>query len=82
MFVSVVASPENACVEGKSHDGGNVGSLDGTLGRVFAMVPANVGVVERIAGGLDVHRQGVCWLLLLPVVDEGVNRIDESVLWD
>ena len=56
LFVSVVASPENACVEGKSHNGGDVGSLDGALGRVFAMVSANVGVVERIAGGLDIHR--------------------------
>ena len=39
-------------------------------------------MVERIAGGLGIHRQGVCGLLLLPVVDEGVNCIDESVLWD
>ena len=82
MFVSVVASPENACVEGKSHNGGDVGSLDGALGRVFAMVSANVGMVERIAGGLDIYRQGVCGLLLLPVEDKGVNCIDESVLWD
>ena len=82
MFVSVVASPENACVEGKSYDGGDVGSLDGALGRVFSMVSANVGVVKRVAGSLDIHRQGVCGLLLLPVLDEGVNRIDESVLWD
>ena len=42
LFVSVVASPENACVEGKSHNGGNVGSLDGALGGVFLMVSANV----------------------------------------
>ena len=42
LFVRVVASPENACVEGESHDGGNVGSLDGALGRVFPMVSANV----------------------------------------
>ena len=42
LFVSIVASPENACVEGKSHDGGNVGSLDGALGRVFPIVSANV----------------------------------------
>ena len=42
LFVSIVAGPENACVEGKSHDGGNVGSLDGALGRVFPMVSANV----------------------------------------
>ena len=33
---------------------------------------------KGVAGGLDIHRQGVCGLLLLPVVDEGVNRIDKS----
>ena len=42
LFVSIVASPENACVEGESHDGGNVGCLDGALGGVFLMVSANV----------------------------------------
>ena len=39
-------------------------------------------MVKRVAGSLDIHRQGVCGLLLLPVLDERVNSIDESVLWD
>ena len=39
-------------------------------------------MVKRVAGSLDIHRQGVCGLLLLPVLNEGVNCIDESVLWD
>ena len=39
-------------------------------------------MVKRVAGSLDIHRQGVCGLLLLPVLDERVNGIDESVLWD
>ena len=46
------------------------------------MVSANVRVVKRVAGSLDIHRQGVCGLLLLPVLNERVNGIDESVLWD
>ena len=46
------------------------------------MVSANVRVVKRVAGSLDIHRQGVCGLLLLPVLNERVNCIDESVLWD
>ena len=37
-------------------------------------------MVERVAGGLNIHRQGVGGLLLLPVVDEGVNCVDESML--
>ena len=45
------------------------------------MVSANVRVVKRVAGSLDIHRQGVCGLLL-PVVNERVNGIDEPVLWD
>ena len=45
------------------------------------MVSANVRVVKRVAGSLDIHRQGVCGLLLLPVLNERVNCIDESV-WD
>ena len=39
-------------------------------------------VVKGVAGSLDIHRKGVCGLLLLPVVNERVNCIDESVLWD
>ena len=39
-------------------------------------------MVKRVAGSLDIHRQGVCGLLLLPVLNERVNCIDESVLWD
>ena len=82
LFVGVVASPENACVEGKCHDGGDVGGLDSALRRVFSVVSAYVGVVKRVAGSLDIHCEGVCGLLLLPVVNERVNCIDEAVLWD
>ena len=46
------------------------------------MVSANVRVVKGVAGSLDIHRQGVCGALLSPVVNERVNCIDESVLWD
>ena len=77
LLVGVVASPENTSVECKGHYGGDVGCLDGALCRVFAMVSANVRVVEGVACGLDIHSEGVCGLLLLPVVDKRVNCINE-----
>ena len=42
LLVGVVASPENACVEGKSHNGSDIGGLDGALCGVFWMVSADV----------------------------------------
>ena len=60
LLVGVVASPENAGVECKGHDGGDVGCLDGALCGVLAMVSADVRMVEGVAGGLDIHCEGVC----------------------
>ena len=59
LLVGVVASPENASVERKGHDGGGVGGLDGALRGMLAVVSADVGVVEGVAGGLDIHCDGV-----------------------
>ena len=59
LFVSVIASPENAGVECISDDSGDVGGLDGALCRVFLAVSADVGVVEGIAGGLNIHSESV-----------------------
>ena len=70
LLVGVVACPENACVEGKSHNGGDVGCVEGALCWMFWMVATDVGVVERVASGLDVHGEGVCGLLLLPMVNK------------
>ena len=42
LLICVVASPENACVEGKSHNGSDVGCLDGALCGVFRTVSADV----------------------------------------
>ena len=80
LFVSVIASPENAGVECISDDSGDVGGLDGALCRVFLVVSADVGVVEGIAGGLNIHSESVCGLLLLPVLYHGVDCIDQSVV--
>ena len=82
LFVSVIASPENAGVECISDDSGDVGGLDGALCRVFLVVSADVGVVEGIAGGLNIHSESVCGLLLLPVLYHGVDCIDQSMLGD
>ena len=49
LLVSVVASPENTGVEGKGHDGGDVGSVNGALCGMSCMVSANVRVVKGIA---------------------------------
>ena len=48
------------------------------------MVSADVGVVEGIAGCLNIHSESVCvcGLLLLPVLYHGVDCIDQSVLGD
>ena len=80
LFVCVIASPENAGVECVGNNGGDVGSLDGTLCGVFLVVSADVGVVEGVACGLNIHCEGVCGLLLLPVVNHGVDCVDQTML--
>ena len=82
LLVGVIASPENASVECISNDSGDVRGLDGALCRVFLVASADVGVVEGVAGGLNIYCESVCGLLLLPVLNHGVNCIDQSVLGD
>ena len=43
-------------------------------------MPADVGVVEWVPGCVDINGEGVCRLLCLPVLNHGVDRIDEAVL--
>ena len=47
---------------------------------MFCVVPANVRVMERVAGGLGVHGQSASGLLSVPLLNHGVDRIDEAVL--
>ena len=68
----MVASPENASVERKSYNGSDVGSVDGALCRMPGMVATNVGMVVGVAG--------VCGVLDLPFLDEGVDSVDQTVL--
>ena len=63
-------------------NGGDVGGLDGALCGVFLVMPADVGMVEWVAGCLDIYGEGVCGLLCLPVLNHGVDRVDEAVLGD
>ena len=44
----------------KGDNGSDVGRVKGTLCGMFCVVPANMGMMERIAGGFGVHGQGVC----------------------
>ena len=59
LLVGVIASPENAGVECIGNNGGDVGGLDGALRGMFLVVSADVGVVEGVAGGVNVHCAGV-----------------------
>ena len=59
LLVSVVACPENAGVKCVGHNGRNICSVDGTLCRVASVVPANVGMVERVASGFGVNGQSM-----------------------
>ena len=80
LLVCVVACPENTSVQCKGDNGSDVGRVKGTLCGMFCVVPANMGMMERIAGGFGVHGQGVCGMLRWPLLDHGVDRIDEAVL--
>ena len=82
MLVSSVACPENAGVKCVCHNRRDVCRVNGALGRVVSVVPAYVGVVEWVAGGLGVDGQSVGVVLVLPLLDEGMYSIDQAVLWD
>ena len=60
LLVGDIASPENASVECISNDSGDVRGLDGALCRVFLVASADVGVVEGVAGGLNIYCESVC----------------------
>ena len=80
LLVDIVAFPENTRVQCKGDNGGDVGRVKGALCGMFCVVPANVRVMERVAGGLGVHGQSASGLLSVPLLNHGVDRIDEAVL--
>ena len=80
LFVGVVACPENASVECKGHNSGDVGCMESALGGVFGVVSANVGVMEGVASGFGINCQGVCSVLVLPLLNHRVNCVNEAVL--
>ena len=82
LFVCVVACPENAGVECKGNNGCDVKGVDGPLGGMLGVMSAKVGMVERIACGFCVHCKGVGRVLVLPVLDHGVDGINKAMLWD
>ena len=82
LLVSVIACPENAGVECICYNGCNVCCVNGALCGVASVVPANVGVVKRVASGFGVNGQGVGVVLALPLLDEGVDSVNQAMLWN
>ena len=80
LFVCVVACPEKAGVECKGNNGCDVRSVDGPWGGMLGVMSANVGMVEWIACGFCVHCKGR--ILVLPVLDHGVDGVNKAMLWD
>ena len=80
LFVGVVACPANAGVECKGHNGCDVRGVEGALCRMFGVVSAYVGVMERVAGGFGVNGQGVCGILVLPLLYHRMDGINKAVL--
>ena len=80
LLVSVVACLENTGVECEGDNGSDVRSVECALCGMLGVVPANVGVMERVAGGLGVNRYRMSGLLTLPLLDHRVDSIDEAVL--
>ena len=82
LLVSVVACPENAGVKCVGHNGRDVCGVDGTLCRVASVVPANVGMMERVASGSSINGQSMGVVQALSLLNKGVNGVDEAVLWN
>ena len=82
LLVSVVACPENAGVKCVGHNGRDVCGVDGTLCRVASVVPANVGMVERVASGFGVNGKSMGVVLALPLLNKGVDGVNQAVLWN
>ena len=80
LLVGVVACPENAGVKRICHNGCNVCSVDGALCGVASVVPADVGVVERVASGFGVIGKRVGVVLALPLLNKGVDGVNQAVL--
>ena len=80
LLVGVVACPENASVKCICHNGCNVCRVDGALCRVATVVPADVGMVKRVAGSFGVNSKSVGVVLALPLLDKGVDCINEATL--
>jgi len=82
LLVGVIACPENACVECICYNGCDVCSVNGALCGVASAAPADVGVVKRVASGFGVNGQGVGVILALPLLNEGVNSVNQAALWN
>ena len=82
LLASVIACPENAGVECICYNGRDVCSVNGALCGVASAAPADVGVVKRVASGFGVNGQGVGVILALPLLNEGVNSVNQAVLWN
>ena len=82
LLVSVVACPENAGVKCVYHNSCDVCGVDGALCGVATVVPAYMGVMERIASGLGVNCKSVGVVLVLPLLNQRMNGVNQAVLRD
>ena len=56
--------------------------MDSALCRVASVMPANMGVMERIAGGFGVDCESMGVVLALPLLNEGMDGVNQAVLWN
>ena len=68
------------CVESKGNNGSNIGGVESALCGMPSVMSANVGAVKRVAGGFGVDCKGVCRLLGLSFVNQGVDCVNQAVL--
>ena len=51
-------------------------------GRVASVMSSDMGVMEWIACGFGVNCESMGVVLALPVLNEGMDGVDQAVLWN
>ena len=56
--------------------------MNDSLCRAASVMPSNMGVMEWIARGVGVNCESMGVVLALPVLNEGMDGVDQAVLWN